>query len=224
MKLTMKLIKISAMLGATLGLAACETTPTTADGVALLTELGKPAAPLPAASAPAEDQLGYKWVYSKDGEEQSSEVILADAGSITVQQSIGCKYTDPLSKNNLRNLTPSILWENCTNGGGGNADVTVEGELFPLALGNKVVYTVKGTSTSGSWTGEWSQRRVCKVDDQVRIQTLAGEYDTWKIVCKDSKNKRTHYYSPELGQVVAMKRKNSSNQSRNYTVVFLREG
>jgi len=220
----MKLIKISAILGATLGLAACETTPTMVDGVAILTELGKPAAPLPAAPAPAEDKQGYKWVFSKDGEEQSAEVILAEADSITVQQSVGCKYTDPLSKNNLRDLVPSVAWENCTNGGAGYAEVNIDGELFPLALGNKVVYTVKGTSTAGNWTGDWSQRRVCKVDDQVRIQTLAGEFDTWKIMCKDKNNKRTYYYSPDQERIVALKRKNPNNKSRNYISVFLREG
>ena len=54
--------------------------------------------------------------------------------------------------------------------------------------------------------------------------TLGGEYDTWKIECRDKNNKRTYYISPELGHPVAFKRKHSNDRRRSYTSVFLRDG
>ena len=221
----MKLSKITIVMSAAFVLTACETTPEmTPDGKTLLTELGQPAAPMEAMQVPATARAGEKSVWFQKGEEHETEVTKIDENSITLLNSAGCSYTDPVFSNNLHNLSPSLEWENCTGGSSGHSKVTVDGELFPISLGTKVVYTVKGTSTAGNWTGNWSDRRVCKVSDQVRIETLGGEYDTWKIECKDKNNKRTYYISPELGHPVAFKRKHSNDRRRSYTSVFLRDG
>ncbi len=219
----MKLIKLTALTGAALLLAACQSSPeTTPDGKILLTEVGPPETPMEPMQVPKMAKAGKKITWYRKGEESVTEVTKIDEGSITLLNSAGCQWTNSVVPNNLHNLSPSLAWENCSGGSSGHAKVTIDGELFPVELGKTVVYTVKGTSTAGNWTGDWSDRRVCKVSDQMHIQTLSGEYDTWKIECKDKWNKRTFYISPELGHPVAFKRKHVDDKSRSFTSVFLR--
>ena len=86
--------------------------------------------------------------------------------------------------------------------------------LWPLRVGNKADYAETGTwlekdGTESSYRTEWS----CAVDGTERVAVMAGDFDTFKIVCKRyyiSRNKnrsnireaKTWYYAPEVGHYV----------------------
>lgn len=224
----MKLSKTTVVIGAALTLAACETTQMksemTADGQPLWAELGAPETPLEPMPLPELAKVGDTRIIMRKGEEQEVVVKAVSEDSITRQLSTGCQFTEIISNNNLPAMGPSINWENCQGGSAGHAKVSVSNELFPLEIGKKVVYSINGESTAGNWTGTWADRRVCIVSDQIRVQTPGGEYDTWKIICKDKNSKRVLYISPELGHAVVFKRKHYKDKGRTYSSVFLHNG
>ena len=96
---------------------------------------------------------------------------------------------------------------------GPRADLPVKSEitLWPLRVGNIAEYTETGTwmdkdGVETNYESEWS----CEVPGTERVSVMAGEFDTWKIVCKRyyvSNNKsrsnlrevKTWYYAPEVG-------------------------
>ena len=222
----MKPNKTIVIVSAALVLTACGTTQPkmemTPDGKPLLAELGAPETPMEPMPLPALAQVGDSRIIYRNGEEQKVVIESVSEEGITSLVSDGCRFTDLVSDNNLPATSPSLNWENCSGGSAGYANVKVSNGLFPLEIGKKIVYTENGETTAGSWTGTWTNRRVCKVSEQVHIQTLSGKYDTWKITCTDKNNKREYYISPELGQVVAYKRKHHTDKAKNSTSIFLR--
>ncbi len=111
-------------------------------------------------------------------------------------------------------------WETKTRSGtrqyGPRADLFFKSDtsLWPLRAGNIANYSETGTwvdkdGVETSYQTEWS----CEVDGTERVSVMAGEFDTWKIVCKryyvsKSKSKsnlrevKTWYYSAEVGHYV----------------------
>ena len=89
-----------------------------------------------------------------------------------------------------------------------------DNSLWPLRAGNRVNYSETGTwrdkkGTERSYQTEWS----CEVAGTERIAVMAGEFGTWKIVCKRyhvSKSRgrsqlrevKTWYYAPAVGHYV----------------------
>ena len=92
----------------------------------------------------------------------------------------------------------------------GKGDTT----LWPLRAGNTANYTETGSWTDkdgaeSSYQSLWS----CEVAGTERVSVMAGEFDTWEIVCKRynlsrSKSKsnlrevKTWYYAPAVGHYV----------------------
>jgi len=87
--------------------------------------------------------------------------------------------------------------------------------LWPLRAGNAASYSETGTwvgkgGAESSYGTVWS----CAVDGTERVSVMAGDFDTYKIVCKRysiSKKKKTRarlrekktwYYAPEVGHYV----------------------
>ena len=68
----------------------------------------------------------------------------------------------------------------------------------------------------------WSSARKCEVKGQERIKIPAGEYDTYKLFCKDTWNERTYWVSPELGYEVAFKRKHKRDKKRSYMMELVK--
>lgn len=89
--------------------------------------------------------------------------------------------------------------------------------IWPLKIGNKASYTEYGTwidkrdNSKHTYRTHWS----CEVVGTERIVVLAGEFDTWKIVCSRYNASRsarsrpreikTWYYAPEIGHFVLLK-------------------
>lgn len=86
--------------------------------------------------------------------------------------------------------------------------------LWPLQIGNVASYTETGVwqrqgEPENSYRANWS----CEVAGKERVSVMAGEFDTWKIVCKRYAGKRvsaksrlreikTWHYAPEVGHYV----------------------
>lgn len=86
--------------------------------------------------------------------------------------------------------------------------------LWPLRAGNIAHFSEKGTRTGKdgvetTYRTEWS----CEVPGIERVSVMAGDFETWKIVCKRyyvSKSKsrsnlrevKTWFYAPEVGHYV----------------------
>jgi hypothetical protein len=86
--------------------------------------------------------------------------------------------------------------------------------LWPLQIGNEANYSETGTwqrqgETENSYKANWS----CEVVGTERVSVMAGEFDTWKIICKryagtrfSAKSRlreiKTWHYAPKVGHYV----------------------
>lgn len=143
-------------------------------------------------------QVGFKRTYLEAGKSQVSDEVLeiTQVGGVPAyswEDSKGCKWhtgTDLFS--------PSTWWESCEPWTDGTQTYKAKGEAWPLQVGHKWQYRVKGSDSNESW----STTRKCQVNKAVRVKTSLGEFDTFKVLCEDSWNRRTWYMSPELNAFV----------------------
>jgi hypothetical protein len=86
--------------------------------------------------------------------------------------------------------------------------------LWPLKIGNEASYSETGVwqrqgEPENSYRANWS----CEVAGKERVSVMAGEFDTWKIICKRYAGKRisaksrireikTWHYAPQVGHYV----------------------
>lgn len=145
---------------------------------------------LPAAPQAAPRAAGFVWKAVKDGAAPYESTLLSvSAGQQTWRNSDGCKWT-----RDDRLMSPSTRWDDC-DGRSGKASVSYEGgETWPMKVGNTWSYDMDG--------GEWRTDRDCEVEETARVRIVAGEFDTFKVVCTDRWNTRTWYYAPALGYSV----------------------
>jgi len=145
----------------------------------------------------------------KDGKEYSSFYDSVDAETTMVKDSEDCSWTSMTAR-----MAPSLSWNHC-NGSSGTQKITkTKGSPWPLSTKNKFQYGFRG-KRSDSGKPRTSTRK-CKVDGQERVEVPAGEFNTYKVVCKDQWNKRTIWVPPELGHGVAFKKKHNTDNSRSY--------
>ncbi|MFT5260400.1 MAG: hypothetical protein ACI9J2_002446 [Saprospiraceae bacterium] len=170
------------------------------------------------AEAPALPVAGTKKFFIQDDEEQMVTVTEVTDTHIAYLSADGCSWESPLHD---FDFTATGNWNNCS-GSSGTKKIKAKGSMFPLQSGSKASYSIKGEVTKGAWTGKWNNKRKCKVSGAVRIKTATGEHDTWKVVCKPNDDKRTMYYSPELGTRVVHIRKHYKNSTRSFHSELLR--
>ena len=96
--------------------------------------------------------------------------------------------------------------------------------LWPLRIGNEATYTEISTQRRQGKTETTARYNwACEVAGTERISVMAGEFDTWKIVCKrypgkdvSTKSKvreiTTWYYAPVVGHYVLTTRISFSGQ------------
>ena len=110
-------------------------------------------------------------------------------------------------------------WENNARRGtrefGPRDDLIIQStaSLWPLRVGNAADYSETGRwgdkedGSETSYRAGWS----CAVDGVERVAVMAGEFDTWKIVCKryhifrnksNLREVKTWYYAPAVGHYV----------------------
>lgn len=97
--------------------------------------------------------------------------------------------------------------------------------LWPLQIGNEAGYAETGVwqrrgEPENAYQANWS----CEVAAKERVSVMAGEFDSWKIVCKRYTGKRvsaksrireikTWHYAPEVGHFVLTTRQYYTGKS-----------
>ena len=72
-----------------------------------------------------------------------------------------------------------------------------------MSTGTRFSYQFRGTDGNE----KWSSTRKCNVSGTERVTTQMGEFDTYKVQCKDSWSKRTWWYAPEIARNVKIQTK-----------------
>ena len=144
-------------------------------------------------------QVGDTWNVVRKGEDIVETAVALEGGVVSFESTDGCKY-----KQLDWGFAPSLEWSDCSGWVDGTQKITKsKGSPWPMQVKTKFEY-----SFTGEGDGTLRGKRKCKVKKQVRVKVPAGEYDTFKLECKDKWSKRTWWISPELNQVVAFKNKN----------------
>jgi len=177
----MKVLSAAALLVFSVLTGACSTQSTTA----VTSEL--PPADL-VAYAP-----GSIWTWERGGKVETSEIISIDTNVLKFSLDSGCVYTRHAGM-----FGPEISFENC----GGRSDeiniLETNGQLWPLEVGKRQSWTYRSIKSSS----EATQTRECAVEAQERVTVPAGQFDTYKIVCKSGNQNRTSYYAPSMKSTV----------------------
>ena len=149
--------------------------------------------------------VGWEWHYvDEDGKPGFMRKTAATATTASYQRSDGCLWTRP-----TRGFAPASVWSNCPSSG--KAEVSfVDGQIWPIRIGNRFRYQMHGKSSMLSF--KWSSDRRCEVVYAVRIKTVSGEYDTFRLDCEERWGTRSWWLSPEVGTAVAYQQKTSRDE------------
>ena len=146
---------------------------------------------------------GEAWYGRKYGSQLAARdyverVVRVDGLQATYLNGEGCQWT-----RNSWSFAPILSWRNCPSVSDGFQRITaVEGEIWPLRLGNRISYVWNGYDMSGrTWTGT----RSCVVRDEVHVETITGTHKTYMVRCDDPWMQVTWYVSPELREVVMLR-------------------
>lgn len=177
-----------------LALAACQTTAPAITGTAVD---GK----LPPMEEPDVPAVGTVTIIQRaDGTQGRYEVAGVAEETITQRDSEGCEWTQ--SRAYARPFAPIVEWRNCD---GSSGTTTIEGRSgdpeWPLVVGKRWRY--RATGHTGS---DWNAGQDCEVAGTVRITTVSGIQDTYKVVCTSKWARYTRYLSPALGAMVRYQR------------------
>ena len=137
-----------------------------------------------------ERNVGFKWVSLKDGKEVVFTLVAKTADRESWQRSDGCSWTKPNT-----GFAPAVKWSGCASNDGTSVVNLLEGNPWPLQVGKKWTYSLRGSNVVGY---SWDDKRHCEVKGVARIKTKLGEHDTYKVVCTDPWQTRTWYMSPSL--------------------------
>jgi surface antigen len=177
-----------------------------------------PPAPLPTYTT------GTRYVYSNGTWEEVSEV---KGGTIT--------WTN--HKGNIKKTTADFTrrssdWETSKRKGYRSIESVIypfgsqSRTLWPLQTGKTVNYKEEGIWKLKGGIQKRSQAFwKCSVKGAIRISVIAGEFDTWKILCTKYKNEeksissspreyKTFYYSPKVGHWVRTLHEYQSNMDK----------
>lgn len=188
------------LITAVIALAGCQTLAEkmTAEGsapISGLASINRPMMP-----------IGYSYTTTGTWEKISAPTITTtlesnDNGIPTWKDSLGCKYTQ------TDFFSPSLEWENCVPYSSGTQQVTTQGTLWPLQVGNSVSYDIVGKDDSN----QWQNKRECRVTAEEKITLESTDYDAFKIVCTDKYNQRVFYFSASQDQPIWYKKISNKN-------------
>ena len=189
----------------TAAISGCQSSGTTDSA----SESAAPAIVLEPAPRPAADPVGTQVQAIKNGEPITYVVTAVNGDAYSGHDNNGCSYTELEAA-----YAPSLEWDNCSGSTGTQTITKVKGSPWPMSVETKFSYKFRGTDGSDNWTG----LRKCKVLGTEHVSTQMGEFDTYKLECKDPWSKRTWWYAPEIGRSVKFKRKHFTNSGRNYDI------
>lgn len=158
---------------------------------------------------------GSQFHWLRDGKEHIVNYEAVDAELTKARDSVGCSWTEMTDM-----FAPTLAFNNCDGVSGTHKITETKGNPWPLSAESEFQYSFSGQLAG--FGNPWSDTRKCEVDGQERIKVPAGEYDTYKIICKETRNVRTYWVSPELGYAVAIKRKNYRDNSKSYMMELVK--
>jgi len=174
--------------------------------------------PLPPAEMPPATTVGTEYQWIKNGERHDSKILAVSDGVLSGESSDGCKW-----KTTDWQFTPTLAWEECDGYTGSRTLKKSKGSPWPMQVGNKWSHSYSSVTSKG--TGySWKYR--CNVRNTERVSVPAGEFDAFKIVCKDKWNVRTEWFAPEYagGSTVRIKYERDSGTTDYELVKFARGG
>lgn len=148
---------------------------------------------------PATFSVGNTWKALKNGSPFETTVISASVDAAKWKTNDGC-----IQQNSNEIFAMCIKWENCSWGADGGSSSKLKGESWPLIVGKKWKYKINGQG--------WATTRSCKVTDAVKVSTGLGEFDTYKVECKDTWNKEVWYMDTKTGNIVYQSYKNTHSK------------
>jgi len=147
-------------------------------------------------AGPDSRKIGWQWHYlDKNGKPGYMIKTSGDDKTASYSRSDGCNWTRSTS-----GFAPATQWSGCPSNGTSSVEI-ISNSLWPLKVGNRIEYQVRGTS---SLIGRaWASKRSCEVTTTVKIEIASGVYDTYKVVCKERWGTRTWWLAPSVGTAVA---------------------
>jgi len=145
---------------------------------------------------PDKRNIGWEWHFvDQDGKPGHMRKVAGDDSVASYERTDGCAWTRSTS-----GFAPATKWSDCPSTGTSSVEI-LSNTLWPLKVGSSIVYRVKGNS---SFIGRaWSSKRSCSVTKAVKIEIVSGQYDTFKVVCKERWGTRSWWLSPSVGTAVA---------------------
>lgn len=152
-------------------------------------------APMP---KPATEPIGEVVQTLANGQPES-RTFTGLAGNVgSYERSDGCSWTEE-----VWSFAPAMTYAGCGGSDGSQTVSATIGEIWPLRVGNSVSYEYTGRNERGD---DWSSTRTCSVAETATIEAAGGSYDTYKVVCNDSFDRRTYFIAPSIGRTVYFER------------------
>ena len=151
---------------------------------------------LPPMAGPDSRAIGWQWHFlDKNGKPGYMIKVAGDDETASYVRTDGCEWTRSTS-----GFAPATKWSGCPSTGTSNVEL-LNDSLWPLKVGNRIEYRVRGTS---SLIGRaWASKRTCAVTKAVKIEITSGIYDTFKVECTERWGVRTWWLAPSVGTAVA---------------------
>ena len=148
-----------------------------------------------------ERKVGWEWHFvDEDGNPGFMKKTADTATTASYWRSDGCTWTRMKS-----GFAPALEWENCPSSGTSAYELYGD-PIWPLKVGNKFGYKGSGASKSKKKAKKFNRK--CEVLSQQRLKTVLGEFDSYKVRCKDRWITRYWWLSPEVGTAVLYRQKN----------------
>ncbi len=132
----------------------------------------------------------WQWV-EKGGREINATIVAVDGDNYQYALDNGCTFTRDITL-----FAPETKWRNCATSGALEI-VKTEGQIWPLAIGNKQSWIMKDES------GRDLGARSCVVNDRKNVSVPAGEFDAFEVVCEGRGHSKTSYYAPAMKSVIS---------------------
>lgn len=177
----------------------------------LCTPMGAVAVDVPAVSGePTPLQVGESRTSLRleDGKEVKRTSTRIDERTVEVVREDGCSWTWSTQDS----YGPNLSWKNCSPGpwGTGKAyDFEKTGQLWPLAVGNKVEYRFVTENSEGKKNRK--AFRKCEVTGTEVVKAGGTDYPTYRVECTEHNGNRVFNYAPEAQTTVRSVRNHNKN-------------
>lgn len=169
----------------------------------------------PAIDAPVW-KAGQEWHGLRNNKAYKYWLITKKGGVYSWKESYGQKDRGCVWSTADHEFSPSLKWKDCRGWPDGTQKFQTKGGPWPLKVGKKWSYKIKGKDKSGE---SWKTTRKCHATSAVTIKTGLGSSDTFKVVCEDSWTVRAYYISTTDGFLVYQR---DESKTGGKTVTFER--